>query len=454
MENQVREISLRQLFWKVMMGWKLWIVCAVLFAILLPGVKYAKDVRAYHAALQPKDEKQEPTVVLTDDEQQQIDDVKSLKLLIEKNSNYMQNSIMMNIDPYQEHRMELQYYIDSDFVMNYTKDSKKDYTSAIANAYVDYANNGVDQKTIWKDVSAKSEDKYLAELVSAYSNSDNTFSVIIKYTDKKGLESVAKQIQNELEKKQPEFSKRIGGHKLVLVSENYQICTDSDLATSQGNVSNLIKSYRDQITTLKSAMSEDQLSELEREENLESDDKEESATVQDAAPALSKKYVVCIAVLSNKLQAAEELVRYYKMRQFGIITREQRTKGITGFLLRIKYRNQKMLSPEASLQMASSNIELYCKNEGITKLFLTGSEIERMKKEWITKLTEHLKASGIQVVYGENICYDSAAMREASEAGHVVLVEITDTSIYQEIEKELRMLKDWNVDVIGCVGVE
>jgi hypothetical protein len=77
MENQVREISLRQLFWKVMMGWKLWIVCAVLFAILLPGVKYAKDVRAYHAAQQPKDEKQEPTVVLTDDEQQQIDDVKS-----------------------------------------------------------------------------------------------------------------------------------------------------------------------------------------------------------------------------------------------------------------------------------------------------------------------------------------------------------------------------------------
>ena len=25
---------------------------------------------------------------------------------------------------------------------------------------------------------------------------------------------------------------------------------------------------------------------------------------------------------------------------------------------------------------------------------------------------------------------------------------------YQEIEKELRMLKDWNVDVAGCVGVE
>lgn len=46
MENQVREISLRHLFWKVMLGWKLWIVCAVLFAILLPGVKYVKDIPA------------------------------------------------------------------------------------------------------------------------------------------------------------------------------------------------------------------------------------------------------------------------------------------------------------------------------------------------------------------------------------------------------------------------
>ena len=73
MENQVREISLRHLFWKVMLGWKLWIVCAVLFAILLPGVKYVKDARAYKAAQQPQDNQE---VIFTKEEQQQIDDVK------------------------------------------------------------------------------------------------------------------------------------------------------------------------------------------------------------------------------------------------------------------------------------------------------------------------------------------------------------------------------------------
>ena len=85
MENQVREISLRHLFWKVMLGWKLWIVCAVLFAILLPGVKYVKDARAYKAAQQPQDNQE---VIFTKEEQQQIDDVKSLHVLMDKNSTY------------------------------------------------------------------------------------------------------------------------------------------------------------------------------------------------------------------------------------------------------------------------------------------------------------------------------------------------------------------------------
>lgn len=471
MENQVREISLRHLFWKVMLGWKLWIVCALLFAILLPGVKYAKDARAYNAAQQPQpDNTQE--VVFTKTEQQQIDDVKSLQVLLDKNSVYMQESLLMNIDPYQEHVLELKYYVDSDYIYNYSKDNRQDYTSAITYAYVDYAARGLNQKEIWQDVNTKAEDKYLAELVSASVDSDNTFSVLVRYTDDKSLQSVSKAIQKELKGRHADIEAQIGSHKLVLVSENYQVRTDSDLANSQNSVASLLKSYRDQISTLTSTMTEEQLKVVDSElaeERADATEEETPEPVAVSAPVLSKKYIVlglvmgiflaalylvCVAVLSNKLQQAEELVRFYKLRQFGVLTQGKGAKGITGFLLRIKYRNQKMLSADASIQLAISNIELYCKNEGITKLFLTGSEIERVDRATITKIVEGLSAKGIQTVYGENICYDAAAMREASEAGHVVLVEITDVSIYQEIEKELRMLKDWNVDVAGCVGVE
>ena len=109
------------------------------------------------------------------------------------------------------------------------------------------------------------------------------------------------------------------------------------------------------------------------DERADETEAEETAPVTVNPPVFSKKYVVlgfvmgiflaalylvCVAVLSNKLQQAEELVRFYKLRQFGILTQGKGSKGITGFLLRIKYRNQKMLSAEASVQLAVSNLEL------------------------------------------------------------------------------------------------
>ena len=200
----------------------------------------------------------------------------------------------------------------------------------------------------------------------------------------------------------------------MLVSENYQVQTDSDLANAQKAVTDLIKSYQDQITTLTSSLTEEQLKVVDSEVADESDSKTEAEdAVVAATPVFSKKYVVlgfgmgiflaalylvCVEILSNKLQEAEELVRFYKLRQFGILTQNKGSKGFTGFLLRIKYRNQKMLSADASIQLAISNIELYCKNEGIMKVFLTGSEIERVAKTTITKIVEGLAAKGIQTV--------------------------------------------------------
>lgn len=95
----------------------------------------------------------------------------------------------------------------------------------------------------------------------------------------------------------------------------------------------------------------------EERENETTDETVAPEKVEVTAPTFSKKYVVlgfvmgiflaalylvCVAVLSNKLQEAEELVRFYKLRQFGILTQNKGSKGINGFLLRIKYRNQKL----------------------------------------------------------------------------------------------------------------
>lgn len=468
MDDQMREVSLVQLFWKVMLKWKIWILSAIIFAVLLPGVKYVKDVYTYQTTQNVSEEDVE-AAVFTKEEQQQIDDVKDLQQLLDKQRNYMENSVLMNIDPYQECVLKLQYYVNSDYKVNYTRDNELDYTSAITNAYVAYANDGMNQKDIWVDFEADLEEKYIAELISAESVSDDMFIITVKYSDMNALEKISKSVQKNLNEQTQKLSGIIGSHRLVLVSENILTQTDMALADSQKKVADLVNNYRTQITTLTSSMSEEQMKAVEQDVAKDADKDVSVAEEELQKPGLSKKYVVlgflaglflavmvlvCIDVMSNKLQAAEELVDYFKLRQFGILVKDDRARGINGFILHLKYRNQKQLTTEASLMLAISNIELYCKNENITELFLTGSEIERVNKDWINMMVNALKEQGIHAVYGENICYDGAAMRKASESGHVVLLEITDVSLYTEIEKEIRMLKDWNVNLIGCVGIE
>ena len=184
-----------------------------------------------------------------------------------------------------------------------SKDNKKDYTSAVTNAYVEYAVNGLNQKEIWDGVNTKAEDKYLTELISASSDSDNTFSVRVKFMDEKGLQSVSGKIQKALNARHEDVANRIGSHKLVLVSENYQIQTDSDLASSQDNVTGLIKSYREQITTLTSTMTEDQLKVVDDEMEESQDDESANADVTVSAPVLSKKYIVLGFVMGVFLAA-------------------------------------------------------------------------------------------------------------------------------------------------------
>jgi hypothetical protein len=168
---------------------------------------------------------------------------------------------------------------------------------------------------------------------------------------------------------------------------------------------------------------------------------------------LAAAALACVYVLSNRLQDSEELTLMFGIRQFAVIPQEKRTDAITGLLLRLKNSRKKRLTTEAAQNLAVSNIALYCRNEGITKLFLTGTEIERADQKWIKDMAEALTKQGVAVIYGENVCYDASAMCEAAEAGHVVLVETENVSIYQEIVKEIRMLEDQNVELIGYIAL-
>ena len=122
-ERTEREINLLDLFWEVLLGWRRIICFGILLAVLIGGMKYYMDIRAYRAS--QNIDLEEAKSELKKEELEKIEDAKLIKSRINEYERYQQKSALMQIDPYEKHMLELQYYVKSDYIINYTKDRER-----------------------------------------------------------------------------------------------------------------------------------------------------------------------------------------------------------------------------------------------------------------------------------------------------------------------------------------
>lgn len=70
------------------------------------------------------------------------------------------------------------------------------------------------------------------------------------------------------------------------------------------------------------------------------------------------------------------------------------------------------------------------------------------------RLKEKLEADKLQVIILNNVLYDAAAMAQLAEARCAVLVEKAGSTLYEEIEQELELLKRQEIAILGGILVE
>lgn len=470
MERQEREISLSKLFWRIVFGWRCLLICALVLAVLAGGFFYLKDMRSYKSLLNQPGANVEKTYEFTEQELQQLQSIRDLQAVIDKNETYMAESPLMNINPYEENVLLLRFHVDSDYRFNYTEDNSPDYTRSVVDAYEEYIGNGELAEKIIQDLELDMEKKYMEELLNFDSLGDNTvFSIEVAYPSEKELPEIADVVKGEISKKSENISEKVGSHTLKLLSENVTVRTDLELAGVQKTNFDALNSYRTQLSALKASMTPEQLDKLQQEKIAEDGEKKEEETVSIVKPGLRIKYIIlgfvlgmflaamwiCFKILfTSRLQDSEELAELYKFRTFGILPVQKKVSGVDKFIVKIKNRNKKQMTLEQNLDIISSNIELHCKAENISQIYLTGTEIENIDKVLIEPIIKRLEHAGMQVVYGENICYDAAALRRLVETANVILIEQADVSKYQEIEKEIRIIIQQNVNILGYIGME
>lgn len=479
MENRIeREISLSNLFWKLLLGWRRWLAAGIIFAILLATFDYVRDSAAYKNAMSQQEKIQqgqvEETIRLTEEEKEEVDTIKELQKTIAQTENYLDNSILMNLNPYEEKVLVLQYYVDSNYTYNYMQENKKDYINELLVSYCNYAKSGAMAAEICGQIEAEISEFYLQELISS-GNNVGTFQITVVHSEVGILEQLEEVIQTLVERQTAGIANQIGSHSLKLLSTNIMSQTDTALAAQQKEQRDMLSAYQTQLDNLKNALTEEQMTvwgiEIQQEEAEEGAEIETDVVVP-VSPSFSVKmlilgfivgvFLACVWIVlevlfTSKIQEAKELSDLFGVRMIGELHSENPKKKFLGiidsFILKMKNRNKKQLTREQQFKIICSNIEIACKKVGVDKVYLTGSEIEKLDSQWISEIKELLAAAGITAANGENISYDAKSLKEMAETGYVVFMEQVGISLYNEVEKEVRTARENSVEIVGSIVI-
>ncbi len=460
-ERPEREVDLIELFWNILLGWRKIVCLGILFAILVSGMKYFMSVRSYRALQNINFE--EAKEELKKEELEKLEDAKGLQTRVDDYEKYMETSVLMQIDPYAKPIVQLQYYVESDYIINYTKDSKRDYTNDVTSMYCNYINSGDMAQKVIEEAGLSVSKEGFTELIQVSQNS-GTIYISISYTDAGKLTDISNVVKSLLQQKSSEMQK-LGSHTLEVINESQNVVVDSALVERRENIANSIITLKSQLQNLKNGMSNEQKAIFKEELAQMSGEEEEQEE-----PGFSIKFVILGAlvgiflacawiavkmVFTARLQNPKEIRSMYGIRLLGEVTLHSEKKRflsvIDKWILAIKNRKKKILSVEKQVELVSTNSALFCRQQNVDCVYITGSEYESVDAAVLKKIRENLTRHKINVKEGENIAYSAMSLQSCIEAGNVLFIEQTGKSVYNEIYNEINLAIEQKCNILGAV---
>ncbi|MGN0168947.1 MAG: hypothetical protein ACI4AB_12990 [Acetatifactor sp.] len=487
-----REIDLIDLIADILSHWRGVLVCMLIGALLMGGFSY---VRSYQSAKEVLVEEMTPEEEITPDkrlteleEQLKASEVMAVRTVIDDEQEYVQyqqyieNSVLMQADPYNISRIEMLFKIQMD-------DMGQSYM--LRSVYEDLVNGvgmlqWVEEQT---GISAVSAD----ELITAQAKSNvyvlnggqetelgnDSLKVIILHSDEAECEKMARAVKDYIKQQHELLAQELGAHEVVLLSETAGTVMDTGLRDRQISYSNTKMTLLTNCAKAKEAFTENQqvyYELLRGEDGILEEDKEGGETeaeVETVAqrPSISKKYVVVGAVLfafvyagvffvlyilNGKLRAADELQKLYHISQLGLIVKDEGKKKffIDRWIDALRNRNKRQFTGEQSLELAATAVKISAKKQELDTICLMGCDLKAGAETVCRKLKEMLEQENISVMVLDNVLYDAEAMEKLGGAKGVVLVEKAASTMYDEITRELELVSRQGIKILGGIVVE
>ena len=223
--NYEQEIDLKDLMFAVLRKWRPIILIAIVFAVLLGGMKGAgalkqmKDSEYLAAKQQEYDNSMDQYAISKASLEKEVENIKAS---LESQNEYMEKSVLMNINPYDEYVTAAAFYVGTDYqIMPGMAYQNPNTASSIMQAYMSMIQNGDMYNYVLNGMSAPLDRRYLQELVTVTPNLENNmFDIRVISSSEEGASSIMKLIMDSLNEYSQVITQAIGPHTLKVMSSS------------------------------------------------------------------------------------------------------------------------------------------------------------------------------------------------------------------------------------------
>lgn len=170
-------------------------------------------------------------------------------------------------------------------------------------------------------------------------------------------------------------------------------------------------------------------------------------------------YFACIVVfkyvLSNKINAGDDLAALYGVTLLGEVNGTKNKKKFLGFidklLIKLRDANKRTFDLDKSIEITSGAVKLAADKNELKEIIAVGSDLSNIK-DLSSKLYDKL-ASNVKVVELDNILYDAENLSKVSGKKGAIIIAVIGNTMHDEIAREIEILKSQEINILGIVTV-
>lgn len=376
---------------------------------------------------------------------------------------YIDNSVLYSLDPYNVYTTDAVYYITTDYKILPGMDYQNpDYTSAVLNAYNRLLTDSETISAIAKQFDM--EERYMRELIGVGVDSSTcllTISTMGK--DAKQASDIMDALLTRFTQLYDTIEDTVGVHHTAQISISNSITVSTSLREAQ-------QSTRDNMTTLQNNLANLQAQHSLLEQNITTADQDLAALEKPKAPKSSQlgtvvKYAiigfllggvlvavvaVCRFLMEDKVVSAADLERTCGVPVLGTLANEA-SRNATGLDARL---NKMEKRPDGSADAAITDLiaaTIHSRMPQAKKILLTGD----VPAATLLPLRDALQAAesmkDATLTVSESILGCASTVSQAAQADVIVLVADRSCSKYGAVRLQNEKIQSLGKSVFGCV---